>query len=65
LRHVIMRGRDVVFFKGIIEASEGLACVFASGGGDLVVAAPADRRVELDTMLADLCVELGALEVDP
>ena len=31
VRRVVMRARDVVFFKGIMEASEGLAAVFAFG----------------------------------
>ena len=43
VRRVVMRARDVVFFKGIVEASDGLAAVFAEHGGDLVVAAPASR----------------------
>ncbi|HEX3771330.1 MAG TPA: hypothetical protein VHV30_10715 [Polyangiaceae bacterium] len=61
VRKLVMRSRDVVFFKGIIEASEGLAAVFAEHGGDLTVAAPADRASELDAVLAELSVELNAL----
>jgi hypothetical protein len=49
--------RDVVFVKGLIEAHEGLAQVFAEKGGELVVAAPADREGELDGLLADLAAE--------
>jgi hypothetical protein len=64
VRHVVMRARDVVFFKGVIEASEGLAAVFADGGGDLLVAAPAERAAELDAFLDELCAELRALRVD-
>jgi hypothetical protein len=60
-RRVLVRAEDVVFLKGIVEASEGLAQVFAERGGDLVLAAPADRAVELDALVADLCAELGAL----
>lgn len=60
IRRVVMRAGDVVFFKGVIEASEGLAAVFAERGGDLVVAAPEDRRAELDALLDDLCAELRA-----
>ena len=60
-RRVVMRARDVVFFKGIVEASEGLAAVFAEHGGDLVVATPEGRAGELDAFLDELCVELGAL----
>jgi hypothetical protein len=63
VRRVVMRARDVVFFKGVIEASEGLAAVFAEAGGDLRVAAPAERARELEALLDDLCAELGALRV--
>ncbi len=65
VRRVVMRARDVVFFKGIVEASDGLAAVFAEHGGDLVVAAPASRVQELDAFLDDLCPELGAMRLAP
>jgi len=65
VRRVIMRARDVVFFKGVVEASDGLAAVFAEHGGDLVVAAPATRAAELDAFLDDLCPELGAMRPEP
>jgi hypothetical protein len=58
VRRVVMRASDVVFFKGIVEASEGLAAVFAERGGDLIVAAPQDRASELDRLLEDLGIEL-------
>jgi hypothetical protein len=61
VRRLVMRARDVVFFKGIVEASEGLAAVHAEGGGDLLVAAPADRAAELDAFLDALGDELGAI----
>ena len=64
-RRLVMRARDVVFFKGIIEASEGLAAVFAEHGGDLLVAAPEDRAAELDAVLADLCALVGAVRAVP
>ena len=41
---VVLRAPDVVFFKGVVEASEGLAAVFAESGGDLTIAAPAERE---------------------
>jgi Domain of unknown function (DUF4911) len=65
VRRVLMQARDVVFFKGVIEASDGLAAVFAEHGGDLVVAAPADRAAELDAVLDDLCGEVGAVRAGP
>jgi hypothetical protein len=61
LRRVVVRARDVVLFKGIVEAHDGLAQVFAEAGGDLTVAAPASREAELDALLEDLSRELGAL----
>jgi hypothetical protein len=65
VRRIVMRSRDVVFFKGIVEASEGLAAVFAEHGGDLVVAAPEAREAELDEVLDSLCLELEALRLVP
>jgi hypothetical protein len=61
VRRVVLRAPDVVFFKGVIEASEGLAAVFAESGGDLTIAAPVERAAELDALLDSLCVELGAV----
>jgi hypothetical protein len=64
VRRVVVRARDVVFFKGVVEASEGLAAVFAEFGGDLSVAAPVERAAELDRVLDALCAEIGAVRVD-
>lgn len=63
-RRVRVAPRDVVFVKGIFEASEGLGAMFAERGGDLVVAAPEALAGALDELLADLAEELAAL-VDP
>jgi hypothetical protein len=63
VRRVVLRARDVVFFKGVIEASEGLAGVYAERGGDLTVVAPLDREAELDAVLSELCAELQAVSV--
>jgi hypothetical protein len=60
-RRVLVAAPDVALLKGIVEAHEGLAQVFAERGGDLTLAAPADRARELDALVADLCAELGAL----
>jgi hypothetical protein len=64
VRRIVMRAKDVVLLKGIMEASEGLAHVFAESGGDLTIAAPLDRAEELDRVLADLCREIGAMRVE-
>lgn len=61
IRRVVLRARDVVYFKGVLEASDGLAQVFAEAGGDLTVAAPLDREAELDAVLAELVRELDGL----
>jgi hypothetical protein len=63
-RSVRVDAADVVFVKGIVEASEGVAAVFAERGGDLTVAAPLDRAAALDELLADLAVEIGARVAD-
>jgi hypothetical protein len=63
VRRVVVRARDVVFLKGVVEASEGLAAVFAERGGDLAVVAPVDRALELDALLDDLARELWMVRV--
>lgn len=60
-RRLIVRAKDVAFLKGIVEAHEGLAQVFAEGGGDLTIAAPAGREAELDELVQDLAAELGGI----
>ncbi len=59
-RWVSVRPADVVFVKGLVEASEGLAGVFAERGGELLLAAPWEREAELCELLADLEEELYA-----
>ncbi len=59
-RQVRVAKEDVVFVKGVFEASEGLGALFAERGGELVIAAPTSREAELDELLVDLAVELGA-----
>lgn len=55
----------VVFVKGIVEASEGLACLFAERGGDLHIASPQDRAADLRELLHDLATDLGgAFDLD-
>ena len=60
-RRLVVRAKDVAFLKGVVEAHEGLAQVFAEGGGDLTIAAPAGRDAELDELVADLAAELGGI----
>ena len=60
-RRVRVAPRDVVFVKGIFEASGGLGAMFAEHGGELTIAAPIARSAELDELLADLVTEIGAV----
>lgn len=63
--HVRVRTPDVVFFKGVLDAHEGLCQVFAEKGGDLTIAAPVSRARELDQVLAELCAEVDAVRTSP
>ncbi len=60
-RRLVVSARDVVFLKGIVEASEGLAQLFAEQGGDITLAAPACREAELDQLIADFSKELTVI----
>lgn len=60
-RKVRVPAREVVFVKGVIEASEGVAAVFADHGGDLTIATLPAQKDELDRILQDLAAETGAL----
>jgi Domain of unknown function (DUF4911) len=62
-RQVRVRPRDVVFVKGIFEASEGLGALFAERGGDLTLAVHPSRERELDELIADLAREIDLLIV--
>ena len=64
IRRILICAGDVAFLKGIVEAHEGLAQVFAERGGELTLASPADRAEELDALVADLCAELGAMPLE-
>jgi len=61
VRRVRVPPREVVFLKGVIEASEGVAAVFAESGGDLTIATLPSQKNELDRILHDLRQETGAL----
>lgn len=64
VRRVLLEAREVAFFKGVVEAMDGLAQVFAERGGDLTVAAPLDREAELDAVVRELAAELGGIVLD-
>jgi hypothetical protein len=74
-RRLHLRSADVVFVKGVLEASEGLGALFAEPRGrssertsatglrrdrsSVVIAAPLARAAELERTIADLRDELG------
>ena len=60
VRHLTVTPSEVVFVKGVIEASDGVAAVFAESGGELSIVCPPGREAELAELLRDL-----AREVDP
>lgn len=64
---VRVRPSDVVFVKGVLEASEGLGAVLAEprihgaprDGGTIVIAAPRSQESALRRVIADLRIELA------
>jgi hypothetical protein len=65
VRRVDVAPADVVFVKGVVEASDGLGAVFADAGGALTIAAPRGREAELGRLLDDLRHECGASWTEP
>lgn len=61
VRRLRVKPEDVVFVKGIFEASEGLCAMYAQRGGDLTIVAPVSRARELDLVLNDLARELQGI----
>lgn len=64
IRRVVVPKRDVVFIRGVLEASDGVGWVFALQGGDLTIAGCASRAGELDQVLADLRGEIGSAWIE-
>ena len=62
VHRVVVKARDVVFVKGILEASDGVAAVFAEAGGELAIVAPPSRERELREILTDLVIDVGCVE---
>jgi Domain of unknown function (DUF4911) len=65
VRRLRVKNQDVVFVKGIFEASEGLCAMYAERGGDLTIVAPVSRERELDLVLRDLAQELCGVLDEP
>jgi hypothetical protein len=60
VRHVLeIDPSDVVYVKSLIEASEGIASIFAVSGGTLTIATPSTRAAELEVLLGDVFAELS------
>ena len=47
VRRLSVKNEDVVYVKGIFEASEGLCAMFAERGGDLTIVAPVSRATRV------------------
>lgn len=62
-RKVCAQSKDVVFVRGVLEASEGVAVLFAESGGDLTIASCKSRAAEMDQVLSDLTDELDGFFV--
>jgi len=63
-RRVRVPVRDVVHVRAVLDASEGLANMFAERGGDLLLVAPTSQRDRLDELIGDFALELGAIVTD-
>jgi len=64
VRRALLAPRDVVFLKGLLEASEGIAQLFAEEGGAVTIATTTSQAADLDALLDEVFAELGAVVVD-
>lgn len=58
VRRVVVEVAQVVYVRGILEASNGVAAVYSEAGGDLTLVTTECRLHELETVLGDLKREL-------
>lgn len=58
MRRITVRPGDVLLVRAHLEASEGLANLFAEQGGDLTLATTEEQLDELDRFLGDLSAEM-------
>jgi len=58
-RYVVVRPRDVVYVKGIVEASRGIATLHADAGGELLLVTTPSQQAGLEQLLDDLTGEIG------
>lgn len=64
VRRALVKPRDVVFLKGLLEAADGLAQLFAEEGGAVTIATTNSQAGDLDVLLDAVFAELGAVVVD-
>lgn len=60
-RRVSLPSPQVVFLKGILEAHDGLAQVYAEKGGDLIICTTEQQAHELDALLQSLTRDIPSL----
>jgi len=65
IRKLVVEPKDVVFVKSIVQASDGLCCLFSDGGGELLLAAAEDRAADLQELVEDLRNELRSDGTSP
>lgn len=53
-RELTVEPRDVVFVKGLVEASDGLVALFAERGGVLTLASTPSQERDLDAFVSDV-----------
>jgi Domain of unknown function (DUF4911) len=66
-RRIVLPKEHVVYVRGVLEASDGVAFLLAVKGGDVTIVGSKSRRGELQQILDDLQAELGSdwLELEP
>jgi hypothetical protein len=57
-RRILVRAGDVLFVRAHLEASEGLANLFAEQGGELTLATTPEQLPALDQFIDDLALEM-------
>lgn len=65
VRRALLKPRDVVYVKGLLEAADGLAQLFAEEGGAVTIATTNSQARDLDALLDALFFEVGAVILDP
>lgn len=64
VRRVLIPKRDVVFVRGVFEASDGVGFIFSVHGGELTIVCSPSRLQEMDELMGDLRREIGSEWLD-